>query len=143
FLLWIVARLHEIVPIAWARFDTVDDAVKARASASDDSEPFILAGNPFEDRFRRQGEEAALAWAVGQTAWSRRELAGMLVEVALEHDPDDPAMATIAERVLRRALAFDASSDATGYLAIVMIRQRRLADAIALAKTAPSRDVRA
>ena len=142
FLLWIVARLHEIVPIAWARFDTVDDAVKARA-VTEDEEPFILAGNPFEERFRRHGEEAALSWAVGQSAWSRRELAGMLVEVALEHDPDDPATAIVAERLLRRALAFDPSSDASGYLAIVMIRQHRLTDAITLAEKAPSRDVRA
>jgi tetratricopeptide (TPR) repeat protein len=141
FLLWVIARLNDVLPIAWARFDTIDEAVKARASATED-EPFILAGNPFEERFRRQGEEAALAWAVAQSGWSRRELAAMLVEVALEHDPDDPATAVVAERLLRRALAFDPRSDATGYLAIVMIRQRRLGDAIALAQGAPARDVR-
>jgi len=141
FLLWIAARLHDVLPIAWARFDTVDEALKARASATDD-EPLILAGNPFQDRFRRQGEEAALGWAVAQSGWSRRELAAMLVEVALEQDPDDPATAVVAERLLRRALAFDPKSDATGYLAIVLIRQRRLAEAIALAQTAPARDVR-
>ena len=146
FLLWIVARIHDILPLTWARFDSVDDAVKSRATggaaggATD--EPFILAGNPLADRFRRHGEEAALAWAVGQSVWSRRELAGMLIEVALEHDPDDPATAVVAERLLRRALAFDAGSDASGYLAIVLVRQRRLAEAIALARGAPSRDVR-
>ncbi len=142
FLLWIVSRIHAILPIAWARFDNVDDAVKSRAMVDDDGDPFVLAGNPFADRFERQGEDSALAWAVSQSAWSRRELAGMLVEVALEHDPDDAGTALIAERLLRRALAFDADCDATGYLAIVMIRQQRLADAIALAATAPSRDVR-
>ena len=66
----------------------------------------------------------------------------MLIEVALDHDPDDPATAAIAERLLRRALSFDADSDATGYLGIVLIRQRRLAEAIALARDAPRRDVR-
>jgi tetratricopeptide (TPR) repeat protein len=66
----------------------------------------------------------------------------MLIEVALEHDPDDPATSVIAERLLRRALSFDAGSDANGYLAIVLVRQRRLADAIALAREAPTRDVR-
>jgi tetratricopeptide (TPR) repeat protein len=66
----------------------------------------------------------------------------MLIEVALDHDPDDPATSVVAERLLRRALAMDAASDATGYLAIVLVRQRRLADAIALAHDAPSRDVR-
>jgi tetratricopeptide (TPR) repeat protein len=143
FLLWIIARLHEIVPVAWARFDTIDDAVKARAAAGADGAPFVLAGNPFEDRFRRDGEQAALAWAATQNAWTRRELAGMLVEVALEHDPDDAAMAAVAERLLRRALAFDPRCDATGYLAIVMVRQHRLAEAMALARNAPTRDVRA
>ncbi|MDB4953303.1 MAG: hypothetical protein JWO36_872 [Myxococcales bacterium] len=141
FLLWIVARLHEILPIAWARFDSVDEAVKAHAT-TDSTAPFVLAGNPFADRFSRQGEESALSWAVGQSAWSRRELAGMLVEVALEHDPDDPATAIVAERLLRRAQSFDPSSDAAGYLAIVLVRQKRLAEANALALAAPSRDVR-
>jgi tetratricopeptide (TPR) repeat protein len=141
FLLWIAARLDDIVPLAWARFDHVDDAVKARAT-DEDQDPFVLAGNPFADRFRRSGEEAALAWAVSQSAWSRKELAGMLVEVALEHDPDDAKAALVAERLLRRALSFDPRSDASGYLAIVMIRQHRLADAVALAQAAPKRDVR-
>ena len=145
FLLWIVARLHEIVPITWARFDGVDDAVKANAAGDSGrgGEPsFILAGNPFAERFKRLGEEAALAWAVGQSAWSRRELAGMLVELALEHDPDEPATAATAERLLRRAQSFDPKSDAPGYLAIVLVRQKRIVEAIALARGAPSRDVR-
>jgi tetratricopeptide (TPR) repeat protein len=149
FLLWIVARINDILPITWARYDSVDDAVKSRAAVgaggdprSEASGPFILAGNPLADRFRRHGEEAALAWAVGQSVWSRRELAGMLIEVALEHDPDAPETAVVAERLLRRALAFDAASDASGYLAIVLVRQHRLAEAIALARAAPSRDVR-
>ncbi len=135
FLMWLIARLHEVIPIAWARFEQIDEGVKARAS-SDDGEPLVLAGNPLADRFDRHGEDAALQWAVGQSTWSRRELAGMLVEIALRHDPDDPAAAAIAERLLRRALAFDAGSDATGYLAIVLVRQLRVADAIALARDA-------
>ena len=142
FLLWVAARIHDIVPLAWARFDAVDDAVKARANGEGGEDALILAGNPFADRFRRHGEEAALAWAVGQSAWSRRELAGMLVEVALQHDPDASRTAVVAERLLRRALAFDPGSDATGYLAIVMVRQHRIAEAIALARGAPGHDVR-
>jgi tetratricopeptide (TPR) repeat protein len=66
----------------------------------------------------------------------------MLIEIALEHDPDDPATAVVAERLLRRALSFDTGSDASGYLAIVLVRQHRLTEAIALARSAPSRDVR-
>jgi tetratricopeptide (TPR) repeat protein len=142
FLLWIVARINDILPVTWARFDQVDDAVKSRPAGGPNDEPFILAGNPFADRFRRQGEESALAWAVAQSVWSRRELAAMLIEVALEYHPDDPNNAVIAEGLLRRALAFDAGSNASGYLAIVLVHQRRLAEAIALARGAPTRDVR-
>ncbi|HEX8115445.1 MAG TPA: hypothetical protein VF516_47285, partial [Kofleriaceae bacterium] len=155
FLLWIIARINDVLPVTWARFDGVDDAVKSRAlgrgepGAGDGGsggmrpeEPFILAGNPYADRFRRQGEEAALAWAVGQSVWSRRELAGMLIEVALAHNPDEAETAAVAERLLRRALTFDPASDATGYLAIVLVRQHRIGDAIALARGASSRDVR-
>lgn len=142
FLLWVAARINDVVPLAWARFDSVDDSVKARAMPDDGSDAFILAGNPFAERFRRHGEEPALAWAVGQSSWSKRELAGMLIEVALEHDPDEPATAVVAERLLRRALSFDATSDATGYLAIVLIRGNRLAEAAQLARAASRRDVR-
>lgn len=142
FLLWVVARINDVLPLAWARFESVDDAVKSRAVPDDGSAVFILAGNPFAERFRRHGEEAALAWAVSQTGWSRRELAGMLIEVALEHDPDEPKTAAVAERLLRRALSFDPASDATGYLAIVLVRQQRLGEATQLAKSAARRDVR-
>jgi tetratricopeptide (TPR) repeat protein len=142
FLLWIIARINDVLPLSWARFENVDSAVKSRASGDISGEPFVLAGNPFAERFRRHGEEGALAWAVSQSAWSKRELAGMLIEVALDHDPDDPSTAVVAERLLRRALAFDPDSDASGYLAIVLVRQRRIPDAIALARDAPSRDVR-
>jgi tetratricopeptide (TPR) repeat protein len=140
FLLWIVARMHEILPIAWARFDAVDDAVKTNATDAD--EPFVLAGNPFAERFKRQGEEASMTWAVSQAMWSRRELAGMLVEVALEHDPDNTETAATAERLLRRAMSFEPRSEAAGYLAIVLVRQRRITEAIGIARNAPSRDVR-
>jgi hypothetical protein len=142
FLLWVVARLHDILPIAWARFDTVDDSVKAAAAGDYDDSPFVLAGNPFADRFQRQGEEAALAWAVSQSLWSKRELAGMLVEVALEHDPDNVETAAIAERLLRRALSFEPKSEASGYLCIVLVRQARVPEAITVATNAASRDVR-
>ena len=142
FLLWVAARINDIIPLTWARFDAVDDAVRSRAVPDDCTDAFILAGNPFAERFRRHGEEPALAWAVSQATWSKRELAGMLIEVALEHDPDEPSTAVVAERLLRRALSFDPTSDATGYLAIVLVRQNRLPEATQLAKTALRRDVR-
>ena len=141
FLLWLLAQINDILPLTWARYEIIDGAVKSRASG-DEGDVFVLAGNPFSDRFARHGEDSALAWAVSQSAWTRRELAGMLIEVALDHDPDNPTTAEVAERLLRRALAFDPKSDASGYLAIVLVRQKRLADAIELAREAASRDVR-
>lgn len=142
FLLWVVSQLHDIVPITWARFENVDEAVKTYAEVEDGELPFVLAGNPFADLFRRQGEDAALAWAMEQRTWSKRELAGMLIEFALEHDPDDAATAAIAERLLRGAKQLDQTCDADGYLAIVLVRQNRSAEAVALARTATRRDVR-
>jgi len=141
FLMWIVARLAEITPIMWARFDTADEADKAKASA-EDNKPFVLAGNPFEDRLQRQGQEAALAWAVSQSVWTKRELAGMLIEVALSRDPNDAVGAALAELLLRRALQWDELSNARGYLAIVLIRQRRFAEAFAVALATSDDDVR-
>lgn len=141
FLLWIATRLHTVLPIAWARFDSLDDVVRAHADV-DEGEPFVLAGNPFADLFHHQGEPAALAWGQAQQEWSARELAGMMVEVALEHDPDDGDAATTAERLLRRAQALEPSSDAAGYLAIVLVRQRRCPEAVALAHDANRREIR-
>jgi tetratricopeptide (TPR) repeat protein len=144
FLLWIIARLHEILPITWARFEDVDETVKGLASenTSTHQSAFVLAGNPLADRFRRHGEEAALTWAVSQTTWSRRELCGMLVELAVEHDPDDPAAGAVAERLLRRAIAWDPRSNAPAFLAIILIRQHRAPEAFVVARGAPDPDVR-
>src|SRR5687767_13801684 len=66
----------------------------------------------------------------------------MLIEVALEHDPDENAASVVAERLLRRALSFDPGCDANGYLTIVLVRQRCSAEAIALARASVMRDVR-
>lgn len=141
FLMWIIARLGDITPIMWARFDSADEAEKAKASA-DDNRPFVLAGNPFEDRLQRHGHEAALAWAVSQSIWTKRELAGMLIEVSLHRDPNDAVGAALAETLLRRALQWDELSNARGYLAIVLIRQRRFTEAYQVALGGTDDEVR-
>ena len=141
FLMWIIARLGDITPIMWARFDSADEAEKAKASA-DDNRPFVLAGNPFEERLQRHGHEAALAWAVSQSIWTKRELAGMLIEVSLHRDPNDAVGAALAETLLRRALLWDELSNARGYLAIVLIRQRRFAEAYEVALGGSDDEVR-
>jgi hypothetical protein len=131
FMLWIAARMHEIVPIAWARFDQSDLANRYRSLDGDDGVPFVLAGNPLAERYRLLGEQAAIAWSVAQSMWDRREVAGMLIELAITNDPDDPEQAAVAERLLLRAADLDQRSDAIGYLATVMVRQQRFDDALA------------
>jgi tetratricopeptide (TPR) repeat protein len=132
FLLWIIHRLHEIVPVAWARFDFQDESTKIRRD--DDGEiELILAGNPFAERMGRYGEDEALSWAVAQSGWSRIELAAMLIEVALDYQQDNPAEAAHMERLLRRALAFDRSSDATPLLMSVLVARGRIAEASTMA----------
>ena len=141
FMMWVVARLHEIVPVAWARFDQSDLPSRYRTSG-DDGEPFVLAGNPLAERFRLLGEGAAMAWAVAQSLWDKREVAAMLIELAITHDPDDPAQAQIAERLLLRAADLDGRSDAGGYLSTVMVRQRRFDDALGRVKTSRDPELR-
>lgn len=132
FLLWIIHRLHEVVPVAWARFDFQDESTKIRRD--DDGEiELILAGNPFAERMSRYGEDEALSWAVAQSGWSRIELAAMLIEVALDYEQDDPQEVVNMERLLRRALAFDRSSDATPLLISVLVGRGRIAEALPMA----------
>jgi hypothetical protein len=128
FLMWILGRLHEVLPVAWARFDQSDVSLQARDG---ERGTFVLAGNPLGERFHRLGEAAALAWATSQTLWDRREVAAMLIELALSHDPEQPADAATAERLLLRAIGFDVRSEAKGYLCTVLIRQGRFAEALA------------
>ncbi len=158
FLLWIIARINDVIPLVWSRFRTGSDEASdsddsgettggpeglARAhhvlpsswpsdddSGDDPGSLVILAGNPLAERFRRLGEEAAIAWAVGQSVWSRRELAEMLIEIALE----DGNAASVAESLLRRAVEFDASSDAATWLCTVLIHQGKVEDAVELAR---------
>lgn len=132
FLLWIIHRLHEVVPVAWSRFDISDESTKVRRDEAGEIE-LILAGNPLSERARRYGEDEALSWAVAQSGWSKPELAAMLVELALDYDPDVAESAAHAERLLRRALSFDRASDAPTFLVAVLVRHGRTAEAIPLA----------
>jgi hypothetical protein len=144
FLLWIIARLHEVLPVAWARFVEVDDTIKELATDNEKLHrpAFVLAGNPLAERFRRHGEEAALTWAVSQTAWSRRELSGMLVELAIDHDLEASKGAEIGERLLRRAIAWEPTTNAPIFLVILLLHQLRCRDAFTVARAAPEPRVR-
>ena len=129
FLLWIVAQLGEIVPIAWARFD--QDDLAAKFQADETSTQVVLAGNPLAERYRSMGESAAIAWASAQSLWDPREIAAMIIEIALQQDPTDENEAAVAERLLLRATELDPTSEATGLLCTVWIRQGRFEEALA------------
>ena len=108
--------------------------VKARASG-DDGDPFVLAGNPFADRFRAPGRRGRAR--VGGRRRARGAGASSPACSSRSRSSTIPTIrrrAPIAERLLRRALSFDPASDAAGYLAIVLVRQHRVAEAIALAR---------
>ena len=129
FLMWIVAQLSEIIPIAWARFD--QDDLAAKFQADETSTQVVLAGNPLAERYRSMGESAAIAWASAQSLWDAREIAAMIIEIALQQDPSDDNEAAVAERLLLRATELDPTSEATGLLCTVWIRQGRFDEALA------------
>ncbi len=94
-LLWIVAKLDEVVPVLHARFGPASMAQKYGGSTEDSSEPFVLGGNPLLPLYQLGGETAVDAWIADQHDWSPEELAVMLRELAVEivsvtSDDDEP-----------------------------------------------------
>jgi len=92
-LLWIVAKLDEVIPVLHARFAPASLTQKYGAS-TDEETPFVLGGNPLLALYRTGGEAAVDAWIAGQGEWSADELAMMLRELAVEivsaeHDEAD------------------------------------------------------
>ncbi len=131
-LLWVVARLNEVLPVAHARFRGAEPAWKYRSITGDDSPSFVLAGNPFAARHAAEGEAAALAWAESQDLWGRRELAAMITEVVEEIDPEDGDQRTTALRLCDRALALDPDNRETlGYQVQLLVWGDRFDDALA------------
>ena len=83
-LLWIVARIDEVVPVVHARFAEATMAQKYGGLMGDTSEPFVLGGNPLLALYATAGEAAVDAWIATQTDWSKAELAQMLRELAID-----------------------------------------------------------
>jgi len=83
-LLWVIAKLHEVVPVLHARFGGATMAQKYGGLLGDTSEPFVLGGNPLIAVYARGGDGAVDAWIASQTDWSNEELAQMLRELAVE-----------------------------------------------------------
>ncbi len=130
-LLWVVSKLHEIVPVIHARFDHATMEMKYGALTGNTGPFLVLAGNPLLARFEKEGEAAALAWAESQSTFSRLELSAMFVEVGREHAPDEAGPAAIALRLFERALALDPTNDeAAASLLTVLVAQDRLEDAV-------------
>jgi hypothetical protein len=110
--MWLAARIHEALPVRHASFQGAEMTWKYRGITGDDSEPFILGGNPLLAVHRLGGESAVMAWVDDPPAdWSRREVAAMLVALVEEHSPDDASTTDAAVRLADRALALDPDQD--------------------------------
>ncbi len=132
-LLWIVARLGEVVPLAHARFGPVD-----LSRSGDDGSPFVLAGNPLRTHLLANGEAAALAWAESQRMWHPGELAAMMAELVTEVDPTQPEAAAVALRWCDRGLALDPGhADLPGYRLQLLVERGDVAAAIEHARPEP------
>jgi hypothetical protein len=83
-LLWVLSKLDEVTPIVHARFAGASIAQKYAGLTDDESEPFVLGGNPLLAVHAQGGEANVDAWIASQTAWSREEIAQMLRELAIE-----------------------------------------------------------
>jgi tetratricopeptide (TPR) repeat protein len=131
-LLWLAGRLHDVVPVVRARFSGVDVSARYQGLTGDPGAAVILAGNPFRELFRADGELVANAWAARQRDWDAREVAAMLTELVAEHCPDDPAQAEVAIRLAERAIALDpGQDDAPAYLVQLLVQTGRVDEAVA------------
>ena len=98
-LLWIVARLDEVIPVLHARFAPASMGQKYGGITTDEvPEPFVLGGNPLLDVYERGGEVAVDAWMQAQTDWSADELALMLRELAVEIVSGDEEFPILAQQ---------------------------------------------
>lgn len=100
-LLWIVAKLDEVVPVVHARIAQATLTQKYGELMGEEEEPFVLGGNPLLSAYALGGEAAVDDWIAKQSAWSTEEVAQMLREVAVEivtaeelddEEPDDEAL---------------------------------------------------
>ena len=97
-LLWIIAKLDEVVPVLHARFAPASMTQKYGGVTED--VPFVLGGNPLLQIYKTGGEPAVDAWLAGQVEWAADEVALMLRELAVEivsaeHDEADAIQAQI------------------------------------------------
>ncbi|MFT3696302.1 MAG: hypothetical protein QM831_24390 [Kofleriaceae bacterium] len=92
-LMWIVARLDEVIPVLHARFVPASLAQKH----SEVEDLFVLGGNPLLRVYRDGGESAVDAWITTQTDWSGDEVAMMLRELAVELVSGDEELVIIGD----------------------------------------------
>ena len=81
-LLWVVSKLHEVIPVVNAHFAGASMEQKYGELVAERPEPFVLGGNPLAVAFRKDGEAGVDAWLAEQTDWSTEEIARMLVGLA-------------------------------------------------------------
>jgi hypothetical protein len=141
-LLWIAARIHDVLPVIHARFRGVEMAVKFRGLTGDMTDHVVLAGNPLRDVYQRDGEAAAMAWSRQPTEWAPEEVAAMLAELVTDHAPDEPDQAAVAIRLAERAIElYPAEADAPAYLVQLLIQNDRLPEALARVRNSGDPDL--
>jgi hypothetical protein len=110
--MWLAARIHDVMPIVHASFQGAEMAWKYRGLTGDSSEPFILGGNPLLGIYREHGEPGVMSWVDDPpAAWSRGEVAAMLVALVEGHSPQDSSTTAAAVRLADRAIALDPDQD--------------------------------
>ncbi len=83
-LMWVLSKIHQVMPILHARFSGATMAQKYGGLMGEAAEPFVLGGNPLLAVHAEGGEGAVDAWIESPTGWSSDEIALMLRELAIE-----------------------------------------------------------
>ena len=96
------------------------------------------AGNPLRERWRRDGEADALAWAQAQDRFDAHELAAMMAELVTECDPTVEGSLAAGVRLCDRGLALDPDQpDLPGYRLQLLVLEDRVDEALEHARRDP------
>ncbi|CAN5909330.1 hypothetical protein BH11MYX3_BH11MYX3_14110 [soil metagenome] len=122
-LMWVLGKIHEVMPILHARFSGATMAQKYGGLMGETAEPFVLGGNPLIAVHAQGGERGVDAWIETQTGWSNEEIAQMLRELAIElvtgsDVVDDEAPVAPRRRTRAETTVFTGRSDVPAELAV-------------------------
>jgi hypothetical protein len=130
--LWLAERINDVVPVVHASFQGAEMSWKYRGLTGDDSEPFVLGGNPLLAVHGEYGEAGVTAWLDDPPAvWGPAEIAAMLVALVERHPPDDPTTVASLVRLADRAIALDPDQEqARADVLTLLVHNGHIADAL-------------